>query len=97
MDLRIATVLEAERVPKTDQLVRLEIDIGVEKRQIVAGIAKQYKPERLVGRQIVVVANLAPRKLRGVTSQGMLLAALSGGDVLLVGPDGEAAAGAEVS
>ncbi len=75
IDLRVAKVLEAERVPKTDKLLRLEIDLGTEKRQIVAGMAEFYKPEEMVGKLVIVVANLAPRKLRGLESKGMLLAA----------------------
>ena len=99
VDLRVATILEAEAVPKTDKLVRLSIDIGVEKRQIVAGVAEHYKPEALVGRQIVVVANLAPRQLRGLTSQGMLLAARdeTQGGLFLLKPDDKATEGSEVS
>ncbi len=75
IDLRVAKVLEAERVPKTDKLLRLVIDLGTEKRQIVAGMAEFYKPEEMVGKLVIVVANLAPRKLRGLESKGMLLAA----------------------
>ena len=75
VDLRVAQVLVAERVPKADKLLRLEIDLGYEKRQILAGIAQQYEPEKLIGRKIVIVANLAPRKMRGLESNGMLLAA----------------------
>ena len=97
VDLRIATVLEAEPVPKTDKLMRLTIDIGVEKRQIVAGIAEHYKAQDLVGRQIVVVANLAPRKLKGLESKGMLLAAKIGGELFLLRPDDHLAPGADVS
>jgi methionyl-tRNA synthetase len=97
VDLRIATVLEAEPVPRTDKLMRLTIDIGVEKRQIVAGIAEHYKAQDLVGRQIVVVANLAPRKLKGLESKGMLLAAKIGGELFLLRPDGHLAPGADVS
>jgi methionyl-tRNA synthetase len=79
IDLRVATVLEAERVPKADRLLRLVIEIGEEKpRQILAGIAEHYGPEQMVGRKIIVVANLAPRKLRGLESNGMLLAASIG-------------------
>ncbi|HKQ06709.1 MAG TPA: methionine--tRNA ligase [Blastocatellia bacterium] len=79
VELRAATVLEAERVPKADKLLRLVIDIGEEKpRQILAGIAEHYAPEEVVGRKIIVVANLAPRKLRGLESNGMLLAASAG-------------------
>lgn len=76
IDLRVALVLEAERVPKADKLLRLIVDLGEDKpRQIVAGIAQYYAPEQLIGRKIIVVANLEPRKLRGLESQGMLLAA----------------------
>jgi methionyl-tRNA synthetase len=75
IDLRVAQILVAERVPKADKLLRLEVDLGYEKRQILAGIAQYYEPEKLVGRKIVIVANLAPRKMRGLESNGMLLAA----------------------
>jgi len=97
VDLRVATILEAERVPKTDKLLRLTVDIGFETRQIVAGIAEHYEPEQLIGRQIVVVANLAPRKLRGLTSQGMLLASRSGKDVFVLDPNAQSLPGSEVS
>jgi methionyl-tRNA synthetase len=86
VELRVAQVLVAERVPKADKLLRLEIDLGYEKRQILAGIAQHYEPEKLIGRKIVVVANLAPRKMRGLESNGMLLAAsLEGGAPVLAG------------
>jgi methionyl-tRNA synthetase len=75
VDLRVAQVLVAERIPKADKLLRLEVDLGYEKRQILAGIAQYYEPEKLIGRKIVIVANLAPRKMRGLESNGMLLAA----------------------
>ena len=75
VELRVAQILVAERVPKADKLLRLEVDLGYEKRQILAGIAQYYEPEKLVGRKIVIVANLAPRKMRGLESNGMLLAA----------------------
>ncbi|HXE08298.1 MAG TPA: methionine--tRNA ligase subunit beta, partial [Acidobacteriaceae bacterium] len=81
VDLRVARVLVAERIPKADKLLRLEVDLGYEKRQILAGIAQFYEPEKLVGRKVVIVANLAPRKMRGLESQGMVVAAS-------VGPDG---------
>ena len=81
VELRAATVLEAERVPKTDKLLRLVIDVGEpQPRQILAGIAQHYSPEDVVGRKIIVVANLEPRKLRGLESNGMLLAASVGED-----------------
>ncbi|MDT8324912.1 MAG: methionine--tRNA ligase, partial [Bacteroidota bacterium] len=74
VDLRTGTIIEAERVPKSKKLIKLIVDIGSERRQIVAGIASQYGPEDLVGKQIVIVANLKPAKLFGIESQGMLLA-----------------------
>ena len=86
VELRVAQILVAERVPKADKLLRLEVDLGYEKRQILAGIAQYYEPEKLVGRKIVIVANLAPRKMRGLESNGMLLAAsLEGGAPVLAG------------
>jgi methionyl-tRNA synthetase len=75
VDLRVAQILVAERVPKADKLLRLEVDLGYEKRQILAGIAQYYEPEKLVGRKIVIITNLAPRTMRGLESNGMLLAA----------------------
>ncbi len=86
VELRVAQILVAERVPKADKLLRLEVDLGTEKRQILAGIAEHYEPEKLIGRKIVIVANLAPRKMRGLESNGMLLAAsLEGGAPVLAG------------
>jgi methionyl-tRNA synthetase len=78
VELRVAQILVAERVPKADKLLRLEVDLGYEKRQILAGIAQYYEPEKLIGRKVVIVANLAPRKLRGLESNGMVLAASVG-------------------
>jgi methionyl-tRNA synthetase len=75
VELRVAKVLEAERIPKADKLLRLQVDLGSEQRQILAGIAQQFEPDDLVGKTVVVVANLAPRKMRGLESQGMILAA----------------------
>ena len=81
VELRAATVLEAEKVPKADKLLRLIVDLGEpQPRQILAGIAQHYAPEEVVGRKIIVVSNLAPRKLRGLESNGMLLAASVGED-----------------
>ncbi|MDZ7374144.1 MAG: methionine--tRNA ligase [candidate division KSB1 bacterium] len=97
MDLRVARVKQAERVPNTDKLLRLVVDLGSEERQIVAGIAEHYRPEDLVGRLVVVVANLAPRKLRGLESRGMLLAAEDAqGKLSLVTLDRDIAAGSKV-
>jgi methionyl-tRNA synthetase len=78
VDLRVATVVEAERVKGADKLLRLVVDLGFEKRQILAGIALAYQPEVLVGRKVVIVANLQPRKLRGLESNGMIVAASLG-------------------
>src|SRR6267142_1003837 len=86
VELRVGLVKVAERVPKADKLLRLEVDIGTEIRQILAGIAEAYAPETLVGRKVVIVANLAPRKLRGMESNGMIVAAsLEGGKPVLAG------------
>ena len=75
VELRVAVVLAAERVPKTEKLLKLDLDLGSEQRTIVSGIAEFYAPEALVGKLIVVVANLKPARIRGVESRGMLLAA----------------------
>ena len=84
IELRVGLVKVVERVPKADKLLRLEIDIGTEVRQVLAGIAEAYAPEALVGRKVVIVANLAPRKLRGMESNGMIVAAsLEGGRPVL--------------
>jgi methionyl-tRNA synthetase len=86
IELRVGMVKAAERVPKADKLLRLEVDIGTEVRQVLAGIAEAYAPEALVGRKVVIVANLAPRKLRGMESNGMIVAAsLEGGKPVLAG------------
>ncbi|HEX4311225.1 MAG TPA: methionine--tRNA ligase [Acidobacteriaceae bacterium] len=86
VELRVAQVKVAERVPKADKLLRLEVDLGTETRQILAGIAESYTPESLIGRKVVIVANLAPRKLRGLESNGMIVAAsVEGGKAVLAG------------
>ncbi len=78
MELRVATVTAAAAVPKSEKLLELTLDLGSESRTVVGGIAKQYAPADLVGRQVVVVANLQPAKLMGIESQGMVLAASDG-------------------
>jgi methionyl-tRNA synthetase len=84
VELRVGQVKIAERVPKADKLLRLEVDLGTEVRQVVAGIAESYTPESLIGRKVVIVANLAPRKLRGLESNGMIVAASpEGGKAIL--------------
>ncbi|MGH9611503.1 MAG: methionine--tRNA ligase, partial [Bryobacteraceae bacterium] len=87
VDLRVGQVLSAERVKNSDKLLHLQVDIAEAKpRTIVAGIALAYEPEKLIGRKVVIVANLAPRKLKGITSQGMIVAAsLEGGSPVLAG------------
>ncbi len=75
LDIRVGTILAAERVPKTDKLMKLQVDLGLDQRTIISGIAHQYAPEQVVGQKVLVLANLAPRKLRGILSQGMILMA----------------------
>lgn len=75
LDLRVGTVTAAEPHPNADRLLKLQVDLGDHQRQVCAGIRQYYEPEQLIGKQIIVVANLAPRKLRGEESNGMLLAA----------------------
>ena len=101
LDLRVATVLEAEAHPNADRLLKLQVDLGGEKRQICAGVKAYYDPADLVGRQVIVVANLAPRKIRGEESNGMLLAASKAEgdatvDVVLLTPGKEVPAGSSV-
>ncbi len=80
VEMRVGQVKHAEKVKGADKLLRLEVDIGSEVRQVVAGIALAYEPEKLIGRKVVIVANLAPRKLRGLESNGMIVAASVGED-----------------
>jgi methionyl-tRNA synthetase len=97
IDLRVGTIRTAEAHPNADRLVVLSVDVGdAEPRQIVAGIRRAYDPETLVGRQIVVVVNLKPATLRGMTSQGMLLAANDESLLSVVAPDKEMRPGSRV-
>ena len=97
-DIRVGTVLECKRVPKADKLLQFLIDDGTgSPRTIVSGIAKYYDPEQLTGRQICYIANLPPRKLRGVESCGMILSAVSSdGSLVVIGPTGPVAPGSKV-
>jgi methionyl-tRNA synthetase len=95
-ELRVARVLSAERIPNADRLLKLQVDLGTEQRQLVAGVAAAYAPEALVGKLIVVVANLAPARIRGVDSQGMLLAADAGGRPIVATFDEPIAPGTRV-
>ena len=100
LDLRVATVLECRPHENADKLLVLQIELGNgERRQICAGLRQQYQPEQLVGKQIIVVANLAPRQMRGEISQGMLLAATDAptSRVIVVSPSDAVAAGSKVS
>ncbi len=97
VELKIATVKAAEPHPNADRLMILQVDLGDEQRQICAGIRNHYTPEDLVGKQIVVVANLETAKLRGMDSQGMLLAASDQGRVIILAPEKSVQAGAKVS
>jgi len=97
IELKIATIKSAEPHPNADKLMVLQIDLGSEQRQICAGIRNQYTPEELVGKQIVVVANLETAKLRGLESQGMLLAASDEGRVIILIPEKSVQAGSKVS
>jgi methionyl-tRNA synthetase len=97
MDIRTATVLEAERVPKTDKLLKLTIDTGIDKRTIVSGIAEYYSPEDMLGKQICILANLKPRSIRGIESKGMILMARQGdGTMRFITPQEVLANGAQI-
>ncbi|HXE56089.1 MAG TPA: methionine--tRNA ligase subunit beta [Tepidisphaeraceae bacterium] len=99
VDLRVATVLECKAHPNADKLLVLQVDLGTEKRQICAGLRAHYQPEQLVGKQIIVVANLAPRQMRGEISNGMLLAATdpTTAKVIIMSPSEAVAPGSKVS
>ena len=98
LDIRVGTIKKAEKVPKADKLLQLEVDLGSETRTILSGIAQHFAPESLVNRQVMVVANLAPRKMRGIESQGMILTAEDrDGKLYLVGPENAVYNGANVS
>lgn len=97
IELKIGKILAAERVAESDKLIKLRVTLGEEERQLVAGIGKAYEPEALVGREIVVAANLAPRTMMGLESQGMLLAASDADGVpVLLTPDREVSPGSVV-
>jgi methionyl-tRNA synthetase len=98
LDLRTGVILEAEKVAKADKLLKLEVDLGFEKRTIVSGIALHFKPEDIIGKQVVVVVNLAPRKMKGIESNGMIMMAEDkSGKLYFVSPDEKIEAGSIVS
>ena len=87
MDIRVGTIIAAERVPKTDKLLKLTIDTGVDQRTVVSGIAASYDPEKIIGQQVSILLNLEPRKIKGIESQGMILMAEnSKGELSFVSP-----------
>lgn len=97
IDLRVGLVKNAERIPNTRNLIKLEVDFGKETRQIIAGIAAWYKPEELINRRFIFIVNLEPKKIRGLISDGMILAAEDDyGNVYLVTVDGEPPPGSKV-
>lgn len=97
LDVRVGRIEKAEKMEGTDKLLKLEVNLGSEKRILVAGIAEQYSPETLLGKQIVVLANLEPKTLKGVESQGMLLAADDEGKPILLQPEKEVPEGTRVT
>lgn len=97
LDIRVATVLEAEKVPKTDKLLKLKIDTGIDKRTVISGIAQKYDPRKLVGKKICMIINLASRKIRGVESMGMILSAENAkGELCLIAPTEDFHNGSEI-
>ena len=98
IDLRTGIIISAQKVPKADKLLQLEVDLGFEKRTILSGIAMHFQPEEIIGKQVVVVANLAPRKMRGIDSNGMILMAEDeNGKLHFVQPENRISGGAKVS
>ena len=97
VQLRVAKILEAEKVEKSKKLIKMKVSLGEEERQIVAGIRAWYDPESLVGKKIIIVKNLQPATLRGVESQGMLLAAMHENELALLTLDRDLPAGAKIS
>ena len=96
LDIRIGTVTAADKVPGADKLIRLELDMGGETRQVVAGMVPAYAPEEFIGKQVPILVNLEPRTLRGVESQGMILAADVDGKPVMLIPDKEVPPGSVV-
>jgi len=98
LELKAGTVIACEKVAKADKLLKLEVDLGNEKRTIVSGIAQHYKTEDMVGKQVIVVTNLAPRKMKGIESQGMILTAEDkDGKLQLLKPENPVSPGSSVS
>lgn len=96
VELRVAKVIEAERVEGSEKLIKLQVDLGSEQKQIIAGIGKFYEPENLIGKEIAIVANLEPRKLMGLESHGMILCASDGNTLAFLTPEKFITPGAEI-
>lgn len=96
-DLRVGKIVEAERVEGSDKLLELQLDLGEEKRQILAGIGKEYSPEALIGRSVVAIINLEPRMMMGLESQGMVLAVKDNDKLSVLSPDKEISPGSKIS
>ena len=97
MDIRTGTILEAEKVAKTKKLLKLKIDTGIDQRTVVSGIAEYYEPDQIIGKKVSILVNLAPRKLRGIESQGMILMAEdTDGKLCFVSPTEDVSNGSEV-
>jgi methionyl-tRNA synthetase len=97
LDIRVGTILEAEKVAKTKKLLKLTVDTGIDTRTVVSGIAEFFKPEDIIGKQVSILVNLAPRKLRGIESQGMILMAEDAdGKLVFVAPTDVVKQGSEV-
>ncbi|MEM2695938.1 MAG: methionine--tRNA ligase subunit beta [Thermoproteota archaeon] len=97
LDIRLAKVLSAERVEGSEKLLKLRVSLGEEERTLMAGIAKHYSPEELIGKKVLILANLKPRKILGVESQGMVLALSDGENLSLILPDKDIKEGAKAS
>jgi len=98
MDIRTGTILEAGKVPKTNKLIKMLVDVGIDQRTIVSGIAEYYSPEELPGKMVCVLTNLAPRKIKGIESQGMILLSENpDGKLHFITPSEDAVNGAEVN
>jgi len=96
LDVRIGTILEAESVPGTDKLLKLTVDLGEEKRELVAGIADNYKPEDIKGKQVPILTNLEPKTIKGIESKGMILAIDIDGKATLLHPDKQVPNGGKI-
>ena len=96
LDIRIGTIIEAKTVPNTDKLLKLRIDLGEETRDLVAGIAETYQPEDLKGKQIPILTNLEPKTIKGIESQGMILAIEANGKAVLMNPDKKVPNGSKI-